>query len=161
MNRRAVLAGAGACVTGLVAGCTGNPLGDPNATVPRLVGLEVGNWHPDPQTVTVRIETDDDVLFDRQVQLPGGDPSEYSRPPETLEGHPSELPPSATLLAWVADTTRDEAATLHFGERNTDCIGVEIDVCPTCSEQKGQEDITVPDTPDTLIKYTASCSYSG
>lgn len=158
MKRRAALAGVGAAVTALVAGCLGNPLGDTNSNVPRLVGLEVGNWHPEPQTLNVLIEGDE-VLYETQVQLPGGNPSEYDRPPETLDGHPSELRPSATLLTWVETASRDDAQTLDFGGRSTDCIGVEIDICPVCSNQKGQIEITAPAVPDTLIKYTNNCRY--
>jgi hypothetical protein len=161
MDRRAVLAGAGACTTGVLAGCLGSLLGDTTSDAPRLVGLEAGNWHPDPQTLTVLIESDDDVLYETRVQLPGGDPSDYERRPEVLEGYPSEVPPSATLVTWVEDASRDDGRTLDFGARDTECIGVEIDICPECSEQKGQEEITVPEIPDTLIKYTANCGYSG
>jgi hypothetical protein len=158
MKRRAAVAGIGTCVTGLLAGCLGNPL-DSTTDVPRLVGLVAGNWHPEPQTLNVFIESGDDILYETQIQLPGGDPSAYDRPSATRDGHPSELPPSATLVTWVEKASRDDAATLDFGGRNTDCIGIEIDICPTCGKQKGQADITVPDVPDTLIKYTSSCQY--
>jgi len=160
VKRRAALAGVGASVTLLTAGCLGNPLGGTASAGPRLVGLEVGNWHPEPQMLNVRIESDE-VLYDTQVQLPGGNPSDYDRPPETLDGHPSELPPSATLLTWVAAASREDAQTLDFGRRSTDCIGVEIDICPVCSSQKGQEEVTAPDVPNTLIKSTTNCRYSG
>lgn len=161
MNRRTALAGVGTCVTGLFAGCLGDQLAFGDSAVPRLVGMVVGNWHPDPQSLNVLIEGNDEALYEQQVQLPGGDPSEYDRPPETLEGHPSELPPSATLLTWVDGTSREEANTLNFGERSTDCIGVEIEICPVCEGQKGQEDISVPEVPETLILSTSSCDYPG
>jgi hypothetical protein len=126
-----------------------------------LVGLEAGNWHPDPQRLNVLIESDDKTLYEKHVQFPGGNPSEYDRPPAELEGYPSELPPSATLVTWVQKASRAEAQTLAFGDRDSECIGVEIDICPQCSQQKGQEEISVPVIPDTLIKSTNRCPDSG
>lgn len=158
MKRRAVLAGIGTSVGGLIAGCLGNPLGD-GEEVPQLVGIEAGNWHPDPQTLNVLIESDDETLYETQVQLPGGDPSEYDRPPERLDGHPSELPASATLVTRVDKASREDAETLDFGERTTECIGIQIDICSECESQKGQEEITAPDVPDILLLRTSSCMF--
>ena len=158
MNRRAAIAGIGSCLSGLFAGCLGNPF-ERTGDVPRLVGLIAGNWHPDPQTLNVLIEAEDDILFETQVQLPGGNPSEYDRPSEDLEGYPSELPPSATLVTWVDKASRDDARRLHIGDQSTDCIGIELEICPQCGSQKGQEEITVPEVPDILILSTSNCQY--
>jgi len=158
MNRRVAIAGLGSCVTGLLAGCLGDGFGSTRNT-PRLVGLEAGNWHPAPQRLHVRIETETGVLYETHVQLPGGDPTEYERPPAELDGYPSALPPSATLVTWVENASRDDAQTLALGDRRTECLGVEIDICPTCATQKGEADITAPSVPDTLIKHTANCQY--
>ncbi|MGM0604108.1 MAG: hypothetical protein ACQETB_00395 [Halobacteriota archaeon] len=158
MNRRGVLTLVGTGGSGVLAGCLGEGLFQ---DAPRLIGLQVGNWHPDPQTVHVRIESDAEVQYERQVQLPGGDPTAYDRPAKSLDGYPTELRRSTTLSTWVEGTPREEAATLAIGDRSTDCIGVEIDVCPDCGAQKGHPELTVPATPDTLIKHTANCRYSG
>ena len=145
-------------MAGTLGGCLGAPLDRPGDS-PRLVGLVAGNWHPDPHTLNVLIESDHSTLYDTQVQFPGGDPSDYDRPSETLAGYPTRLPPSATLVTWVEGTPRGDAETIDFGRRSTDCIGIEIDICPECGRQKGQEEITVPDTPDILVKHTASCQF--
>ena len=158
MQRRALIAGIGGSLTGATAGCLGTVLGG-DTSVPRLVGLEAGNWHPAPQTLHVRIESDADILYEEHVDFPGGDPTNYDRPHASLDGHPSDLPPSATLVTWVEPASRDQARTLAFGDRSTECIGIEIDICPTCGNQLGQGDISAPDVPDTLIKRTASCDY--
>jgi len=158
VSRRKALAALGGFSVGSTAGCLGNPFDEPSSA-PQLVGIVVGNWHPDPQVLNLRIENDDGTLFEQRVPLPPGDPSEYRRPAETLSEHPSELPPSAMLVTWVDQSQRNDAATLDFGERTTDCIGVDVGICPVCDEQKGQEEITAPDIPDTLIKTTSNCTY--
>lgn len=157
-SRRGMLAALGSLASGSTAGCLDNPLQDP-PEVPQIVGIVVGNWHPDPQTLNVRIESDDETLFDRRVPLPGGDPSEYRRPAETLSGYPSDVPPSATLFTWVDDSSKDDASTFDFVDQRTDCVGVDVGICSACDEQKGQNEITAPDTPDTLIKTTSDCTY--
>lgn len=160
MHRRVVLTGLASCLTGVLSGCLESFLDDESRDVPRFVGLEAGNWHPDPQTLNILIESDDEILYETQVHLRGGNPSKYERPPKELDGYPSDLPASATLVTWVENASRDDARTLDFGGRSTECILVEIDICPKCASQKGQEDITVPEVPDTLIKQSSNCRYS-
>lgn len=161
MNRRALLASAGAGVAGLSAGCLGGWT-DAGSDPPRLVGLQVGNWHPEPQTLNVHIRADEEVLYENRIQLPGGDPSAYDRPSRNLEDHPSELPASATLSTWLESQSRDRANTVDLGDHPyEECIGVQIDVCPDCERQKGQAEVTAPDTPGLLVLSTSSCSYPG
>jgi len=83
----------------------------------------------------------------------------YNKHYERVDGHPSELPRTATLVTWVDKASRDDAETVDFGERSTDCIGIQIEICSECESQKGQEEITTPDVPDILVLSTSSCTY--
>lgn len=161
MNRRRYLAVSGLVSSGLLGGCLDNPLNGSDPTLPQLVGIGIANWHPESQTVAVRIQTDDDILYERRIPLSGGDPSSYAPAWAVPEDHPTELAPSATLETWVDNRSQDEIKALELDRENyhAECIGIEIEVCPACSRQKGQERITVPDSPKTLIKHTASCDY--
>jgi hypothetical protein len=162
MKRRTALAGVGVGFTGMIAGCFGSFSDDGGSDPPRLVGLQVGNWHPEPQTLNVHIEADDDRLYENQVRLAGGDSSEYDRPSRNLEDHPSDLPPSAVLSTWLNTSSKDYAYTLDLGNHSyEECVGVQLDICPECESQKGQADVTAPADPGILILTTSSCSYPG
>lgn len=162
MKRRAALAGVGAGVSGLMAGCLGSFSDDLVSDPPRLVGLQVGNWHPEPQMLNVQIGADDGLLYEKQVQLAGGDPSEYDRPSRNLDDHPSDLPPSAVLSTWLNTTSKDNATTLDLGDLPyEECVGVQLAICSECESQKGRGDFTAPADPDILILTTSSCSYPG
>ena len=161
MDRRRFLALSGVVASGALGGCLENTLDGSDGDVPELVGLGIANWHPEPQTVAIRIQTTEDTLYERRIQLSGGDPSANAPAWSVPEDHPTELAPSATLETWVEGASDDERNTLALDRENyhSECIGVEIAVCPECSRQKGQAEITAPDIPETLIKYTASCNY--
>ena len=162
MKRRTALAGVGTGVSGLIAGCLGNFPAAFGSASPRLVGLQVGNWHPEPQTLNVQIEADDDRLYETEVRLAGGNPSEYDRPSRNLDDHPSELPRSAVLSTWLNTTAEAEATTLDLGNHAyEDCIGVQIEICAKCERQKGQQNVAVPPKPAVQILTTSSCSYPG
>lgn len=108
------------------------------------------------------MEADDDRLYETQVRLAGGTPSEYDRPSRNLDDRPSELPRSAVLSTRLITATKGDATTLDLGDRPyEDCIGGQIDICAYCMRQTGQEDVAVLPEPTALILTASSCSYLG
>lgn len=87
--------------------------------MPRLSGIRALNWHTDPQVLIVRIKTDENVLDDKSVRLPGGNPTEYYTPGRDLEDHPTE-PPSSVLYTWTDARSRERAAEFDFGDTTYD-----------------------------------------
>lgn len=159
MNRRSALLAVGTGASCLSAGClSGLPtLSEPD--MPRLSGIRALNWHTEPQVLNVRIETDTDVLYDKAVQLPGGNPTEYYTPGRDLEDHPSELPPSV-LYTWTDAGSRERAAEFDFGDTSyDDCVGLELDICPECAKQKGETELSLPASPDVRILSTSDCTF--
>lgn len=161
MNRRAALAAAGSGVGGLLGGCLTAlpPLGEPDP--PRLTGLRALNWHTEAQVLTVRIESDEDVVYDETLRLPAGDPTTYYTPGRDPGNHPTDLPPSV-LYAWTDSGSKDAAATFDFGETPYDeCVGLQLEICPVCASQKGAAEPTIPASPDVQILSTSNCSFPG
>lgn len=121
-SRRRVLRLSAAGIAG-VAGCSA--IGDRPRTVPRLVDVDVLNYHTEPHTVHVRIGTKDEPTYRRSVQSSAGKPREPTF--ETLEDVPKR-PSGTTVVARRDDRPIEPWNSLDIATIDARCIGLQIRV---------------------------------